>query len=367
MAHILKKKSIILILISLVILGVFFAVDNNERFYKETIIKVTSVSVDSTYERIGTNGRPEKITVQNITAVIRNGDNKGEQVTFKKEYSESLILSSRYFRGDKLFADVNGQNGDFEVTVTNEKRDSSIVLLLGIFVLLVVMVAKRACIFILLSLAVNAAMLWVSIKNVNIGILTDWFWIVLCVLFVFITLIFVCGRNVKTVYTFVSSLVTVSVIVLIYWLTVYGDSSLSYESIEYTLANMPLAKIYMISVIFGSLGAIMDIAVTITSSAFEIARDNDTITYAEYFNSLREIGYDILSTMINVLFFSYISGMLPSAVLMLCNGVSIDAIFKTEMIFEVIRFLIGSIGIVLAIPISIIFALIMLKRKRKKV
>ena len=70
--------------------------------------------------------------------------------------------------------------------------------------------------------------------------------------------------------------------------------------------------------------------------------------------------------MINVLLFTYICGLIPLMIMKMKNEVSLLTIVRLQIPFEISRFLIGGIGIVLAIPVSIALSSIILKIGRKK-
>ena len=82
--------------------------------------------------------------------------------------------------------------------------------------------------------------------------------------------------------------------------------------------------------------------------------------------SVREISYDIMGTMVNVLFFSYISGSIPMFLVKVKNGYSFSSIVRFDIVFELLRFLVGSIGIVLAIPVSGAVAILLHINRLKK-
>lgn len=71
----------------------------------------------------------------------------------------------------------------------------------------------------------------------------------------------------------------------------------------------------MAGVFIGSLGAVMDVAITMTSSVFGLYEENKGISLQALRRSGMEIGKDIMGAMTNILFFAYISGSIP---MMLC-------------------------------------------------
>ena len=125
---------------------------------------------------------------------------------------------------------------------------------------------------------------------------------------------------------------------------------------QYEVASLPLKDIFFLSSLLGLLGAVMDNAITINTAVSEIVATNPSVSYSKLVNSIYEIIYDVMGTMINVLFFAYLSSSLPIIILKLSNGYNLISVFTIDYIFDIVRFLIGSIGIVISLPISGIIA-----------
>lgn len=127
--------------------------------------------------------------------------------------------------------------------------------------------------------------------------------------------------------------------------------------------TIPPQKIFMSEVLIGSLGAVMDVAITITSSVYELYEKNKEIARKDLLKSGKEIGGDIMGAMTNILFFSYISGTIPMVLLYLKNGSPLGYTFSMNFSLELIRALTGSIGIVLTIPITLYLSILFIFRK----
>lgn len=89
----------------------------------------------------------------------------------------------------------------------------------------------------------------------------------------------------------------------------------------------------------------------------ELVATTAQLSFRSVISSLLEIGHDIMGTMVSVLFFSYLSGSFPLIVLKVSNDYNFSTIVSVDYIFDIIRFLVGSIGIVLSIPVSGLIAI----------
>ena len=68
-----------------------------------------------------------------------------------------------------------------------------------------------------------------------------------------------------------------------------------------------------------------------------------------------------MGTMINVLLFVLASGMIPMFILKMNNEIRFITLVRYHISYDICRFLIESIGIVLAIPVSVLIASIIMK------
>ena len=73
----------------------------------------------------------------------------------------------------------------------------------------------------------------------------------------------------------------------------------------------PPKDVFLASVLIGTLGAVMDVSITIASGMYEILQRSPQISMKRWALAGRHIGQDIMGTMTNILLFSYLSGSLP--------------------------------------------------------
>lgn len=157
----------------------------------------------------------------------------------------------------------------------------------------------------------------------------------------------------------------------IFDVVIHHAEDLDYSTMEYLGSIENPDEIFHAEILISGLGAIMDVAVAIAASLSEIVEKKSEVTFLELFKSGREIGYDIMGTMINVLLFVFGCGLIPMCLIRMNNDVSLITIIKLHIPCELCRFLVESIGIVLAILISILVTSVMIKvarmfRRQKK-
>ena len=126
-----------------------------------------------------------------------------------------------------------------------------------------------------------------------------------------------------------------------------------------------MADLIMSQVLIGGLGAIMDVTITETSAINELVVVNKEISIRELIQSGREVGFDIMGTMINILLFTYVCGIIPIVVLKMKNSIKLGTIIRMQMPMELYGFMIGGIGILLTIPISVFVSIVLFKKLRR--
>lgn len=120
----------------------------------------------------------------------------------------------------------------------------------------------------------------------------------------------------------------------------------------------------------GALGAIMDVAMSITSSLCELKENNQKITASELLISGLHIGRDIMGTMANTLILAYIGSSMIGVLVYAASNYPLISIFnKEDIVFEFLQSLIGSLSLLFTLPFTAIVASMMLSypqsRKRK--
>lgn len=186
--------------------------------------------------------------------------------------------------------------------------------------------------------------------------------------FAIVTLFCMNGCNKKTVSALLSTLCVLAMVMTVFSLVVHHTEELDFSTMEYldlrSIDNPE--EIFYAEILLSGLGAIMDVAVDISTALSEIIKLKPEISFRQLFRSGREIGHDIMGTMINILLFVFISGLIPMCLIRMNNDVSFLTIIRLHILCELCRFFVESIGIVLAIPVSVLITSGILKSNLKK-
>lgn len=330
--------------------AVLIFVSQDAFLYPDTVVRVQSVKNTFTDTNQGPNGETEEYYDQEIQAKILNVSRKGESIILSNTYSSSGINDERYRKGNQLFVSV-GETSE-EGKIIGKKRDIYLVFLISIFLFLLLLFNEWKGGIILISLVINITIFLLALWRYEKG--EDLTTIAFVLMFVFsiLTLLFAGGFHKKTVAAITATLLTMMLCYGIYEAVLHACERLPYEMMDYVVNSTDLSDLFLIGVLMGSLGAVMDVSISIAAGVSEIVKQTPDIHIKALVHSVREMGFDIMGTMINVLFFTYISSAIPILVIKIKNGYTLYHFIQFELVFEIIRFLMGAIGIVLAIPVS---------------
>ena len=361
-----KRKRIISIcaVIFLLMAAMVFTY-NNYFLYKEDVGKITAVKNEEVYEKEGLNGEVEKYYNQEITAIIKSGEYKGKSITLNNTCSYSGVKDEGYKKGNYLFVSLSGSEDKLSANILSVKRDMYVMVLICVFILGIVIFAGKKGVLSIISIIMNIIIFTYALNEYVNGKDILKLCNLMIILFTMISLILASGINKQTVCAIISTLISVALIFIIYKITKENFEQPEYMMMEYITNPEHLDHIFMAGVLIGGLGAIMDVAISISVAVNELINKDKNISVKNLISSVKEIGYDIMGTMINVLFFTYMCGTIPMLILKIKNGYKFLSIIKFQIPFEIIRFLVGAIGIVVTIPISGFIAITILKKRRQ--
>lgn len=353
------KKQILLFLI--LAAGVIF-VYHNYFLYQRTIVKVRHVEVNETNVVSGISSHEEQHYQQKLTAKVKNGANKGKTVTIKNDYQYSNIDTEKYRKGDDLFV-TDSLSG-----ITGVKRDKYVALLAALLVYLLVVIAGKRGLRSAFSVAVNMILFIVALNlHDSKGIPLIPLCTGLTFAFTIITLIVINGVNKKTLSAICATFLAVAVTMLLFMAAMCWGEPVDYASLDYVVGNEDLEEIFIASILIAGLGAIMDVGVSMAATVGELVEKDADISVGRLIKSGREVGYDIMGTMISVLLFTYLAGLMPMFLIKMKNDISLITLIQLHIPFEITRFLVGGIGILISIPISLLVSIGLFKLRRKMV
>ncbi|MCS4485732.1 YibE/F family protein [Staphylococcus americanisciuri] len=327
----------------------------NASFYQTPIGEVTKIVTHHSKTTVDAQHNKDIHYTDQLNIKLLNTAHKGKVIQVEHQYNASHTEAQPYRQGDRLLLHINPSNHD--AYIVEKKRDTLVVSIISTFILLLLIVGERIGLQSIISLIINTSAILIAVwlynqhPNLNLFLLMSLAIIVTTIL----TLTLVTGWQSRTVVTIVSTLLGTFICVGIAWLiiTFTNSQGVKYETMSF-LTVQP-KTIFLTSVLVGTLGAVMDVAITISSGMYEILQRSPSIPVKRWIQAGQNIGKDIMGTMTNILLFSYLAGGLPMLLLFLKNGNTLTYSISMNWSLEICRALTGGIGIVLTVPLTILF------------
>jgi uncharacterized membrane protein len=117
--------------------------------------------------------------------------------------------------------------------------------------------------------------------------------------------------------------------------------------------NVDINGLILGGIVIGALGALDDVTVTQASAVAELRAANPDLGHAGLYRAGIRIGRDHIASTTNTLALAYAGAALPLLLLFLLSSQSLGAVANSEVVAtEIVRTLVGSIGLVAAVPIT---------------
>ncbi len=320
--------------------------------------RVLSVLADNTEED------PETENVlrgsQELELEILTGRYAGETVQVTNYLSAFYNVIAR--EGMKLAVSINTiEEGVYSVSVYNYSRDLWIWAFGALFALALFAVGGKQGLKALAGLGVTV--FCVLFLLVPLLVQRGWPPIPTTLAIVaytsFVTFIILGGVQVKTMAAALGSFGGVLLAGGLAWAAckivhISGMNMDEAESLLLTAVDngLKIRGLYICGILIASEGAVMDIAMSISSAVAELHSVNPSLTPAQLFRSGMNIGRDAMGTMANTLVLAFAGTSLNMMIFIYAYDVSYIQLLNTDFVaIEVIRSLAGSIGIILTVPV----------------
>lgn len=336
-------------------------------YYKGEVVKVISddLSEDQFVEGI-------EVGFQQIVVKANEGPYKGIEYEIKNPVSRTYNYKVK--EGTKVILGSYMNNNEVVMNVYNYDRSSMIYTLIALFMIAVIVIGGIKGVKSLVALLFTlVCCVYLMIPLMLQGISPIVSGVLIAVLSIVVTLTLVSGINKKTLTAILGTIIGVVISGVVAYIfgnltNLSGFTMSDSESLMYISEStgLKLKGIMFAGILIASLGAVMDVAMSISASIFELDKHNKKLTIKNLFQSGMNIGRDIIGTMTNTLILAFAGGSLSTLILIFSAQMPYNKLINLDMLgIEIIQGLAGSIGIVLAVPITAIIASYYCKIQRK--
>lgn len=296
-------------------------------------------------------------TKQTIQVRLLTGEFKGETVELDNMLTGNPYYDIKLKKNTKviLHAEDNGEGVEF--SIEDIKRSENLCWLSLLFCGLLIYVGRKKGFYSLISIGLTVLLITHALSPlILIGINPVLATILICIASTAATMYLVGGFNAKSTSAVIGAMLSLLFAGLLSYITMFTAhlTGFTEENSMFLYTAHPeldFIGITISTMILATLGAVMDVAMSIASTINEIYITDNTKTVKDLFISGMNVGRDIIGTMANTLILVYLGGSLP--LLLLAGNIDLQKFINlNQVVTETASALIGSIAIVICVPLQ---------------
>ncbi len=301
-------------------------------------------------------------TVIVVDAKVLDGELKGETITADQTiYANYYPQQEPVSVGDRVLVFANTYTEGMDWSMLEYYRSDSILILGIVFAAIILVFGRIKGVNTLISLLFTVlAVFAVFVPSVLSGQNIYLWSIITCIYTIVMTMLLINGADKKSFAAGMGCFLGVAIAGIltlimdkILMLTGMLNEDTLYLQMIQTQTPIDLKGIIFAAIIIGAMGAIMDVAMDISSSLNELRTNIPDISSRKLIQSGFNIGRDVMGTMANTLVLAYIGSSLSTTLLLVAYNVTFVELMNMELIVvELLQALVGSIGMLMAIPMT---------------
>jgi uncharacterized membrane protein len=329
------------------------------------ITEVTQVSCEDigVQVREGVDGPCEHATVK-----VTSGPHDGR--TFQEVVTPDA--TQRYAVGqDVIVAYAPDAPEELQYSVTDVQRSFPILLLGALFALAVVAVGRLRGLLALVGLAASFTILTLFILPAILHGSNPLLVAVIGGSAIMLVTLYLChGVTARTSVAVVGTLISLLLIGLLgsgftAWAHLTGNTSDQTGLVHSLYPGIEIRGLLLAGILIGSLGVLDDVTVTQVSAVWELKQAEPGASWLKIYRSGMRIGRDHIASVVNTLVLAYAGAALPLLLLFTIARSGVGTVAFSELVSEeIVRTLVGSIGLVASVPVTTLLAALVVSADR---
>ncbi|MBQ2746078.1 MAG: YibE/F family protein [Lachnospiraceae bacterium] len=332
---------------------------------------VKAVVTESSSENLQTGTGEDFGSSQEVTLLIKSGSHKGEYV---EAYSlNGYLYGANCTVGTKVIAQLSEYDGTLSASVYNYDREFEITVLILLFLGVMWLVGGKKGINSIIALIftfIIVIMLYVPLMY--IGVSPFLAAVISVILITVITHILLADLEMKSISAMLGTIcgvVVAGIIALIFGkaANVNGYNVQEIETLVFIGqgSELNVGGMLFSGILISSLGAVMDVAMSVSSSLNEIQLNRPDIRGKELFKSGINIGRDMIGTMSNTLILAYVGSSINLIMIIYAYSYQMHQVLNMYSIaIELMSGIAGTMGIILAVPFTSFITALLLRYKK---
>lgn len=357
-----KKHIIIRAVVVVVCLAAFIiAADRLRVTDKEPIVTTLGYSYENAkvIEVVEDNLSPDGVRVgyQMLKVQLTSGEYKGEIVNATS--AEGNLFGAVCKKGDSVVVHMSVSGDSKNVSVYSKDRIVAVAAFVGIFLLLICVIGGKNGVKSVIGLVFTfVAIFMIYIPLIYRGFSPFWAAVIITIITTIVTMYLISGIAVKTLCAILGTVIGVLLAGLSAWLfgrvaDIDGYNVSNIETLAYVgqITNIQIGGLLFSGILIASLGAVMDVAMSVSSAISEIHDKAPQLGCLELFKSGMNVGRDMMGTMSNTLILAFVGSAVSELVINYAYNLPFRQIINSYNIgIEIMQGVSGSIGVILTVP-----------------
>jgi len=324
---------------------------------KVTRVRASVVSVDnSDVQQFGI----VRAGDQSVQVLVREGEYKGQAIGASNALLGKMETDKMFQVGDEAYLVLDEVSGVVSATAYDHYRLGTEVLLMAVFCVVLIFFAGWSGFRAIISFVFALLLLWKGLLPV---ILLGYDPIAAALVMVLVlaaaTLALVAGANRTALVAFVGSLLGILLtmglsLALLPPFHLHGAVQPFSETLLYTgFEGLNLTRLFMAAVFLGASGAVLDVAIDVSTAMNEVIVKRPDLSRSELMRSGFAVGRNMTSTMVTTLLMAYASSYIALLMVFMAQGVPPINLLNTNYVAaELFKTVIGSFGLVTVAPFT---------------
>ncbi|PKO12489.1 MAG: hypothetical protein CVU39_23675 [Chloroflexi bacterium HGW-Chloroflexi-10] len=361
-------SSIVIILITLILFAIFY-IQGKKQSENNLQNFVTGYNANTARAKVISIIEEGKLTLGNrdqlyqiLSVEVLDGNYQGQ--ILQVDYGIQNVISTQDFirQNDTILVNIGERpdTGEIRAFFADFDRQKSLIILFILFVIFSIVISGwkglRSLVGIAFSLVIILFYILPQIlagKDPVLASITGAFF------FLSVSLYLVYGWNLKThsavIGIFISLIITgllSAFFINFNRLTGFGDENVLFLT-QMTSTQINMKGLLLAGMLIGALGVLDDLVISQSSSVFELYAANNTLSFKFLYKRSMNIGKDHVAATVNTLFLAYAGASLPMLLLFSFNTQDPWLTINMSLIAEeIVRTLVGSIGLFISIPMT---------------
>ncbi|WP_370091679.1 YibE/F family protein [Streptacidiphilus sp. MAP12-20] len=311
-------------------------------------------------------GQGTTTTCTEITIHLTSGKDSGHSVTQTLPPDQSAV----YLAGEQVVVDYSpSAPAALQYTVEDADRSTPMAILAGVFAIAVVLIGRLRGLAALVALAISFLVLAFFVLPAILGGENPLAVAVVGGGLIMLLALYLChGLSARTSVAVLGTMVSLALIgglgeAFIQLTRLTGNTSDETAFVHSLFPGIQLPGLLLAGVIIGSLGVLNDVTVTQASSVWELRAANPTMGARALYRAGIRIGRDHIASTVNTLVMAYAGAALPLMLLFSLSHRGVWQVATSEIVAEeVVRTLVGSIGLIASVPLTTALAALVASR-----